>query len=188
MASKKLKSIYIHLHGHDGDGSKNEGFLVEHHYQQDGHGMYHEPKSMGVMTHHGELMDHIHEHVSKHGAEDSSAQEELEGGKQSADGESEEHDTSCVLCDHARDGEEALKQAKVTNINKHGYEKKTVNDPKTSSPKGHSKAHPGFKAVQKKIETKEGLSSKAAGAILAARSRGASSAAHKANPRLSRVG
>ena len=46
--------------------------------------------------------------------------------------------------------------------------------------------HPGFKAVQGKIE-KEGYSKKAAGAILAARSRGASSAAKKKNPRLKRV-
>ena len=48
------------------------------------------------------------------------------------------------------------------------------------------KKHPGFKAVQRKIEH-EGYSKKAAGAILASASRGASKAAHKANPRLSRV-
>jgi len=48
-------------------------------------------------------------------------------------------------------------------------------------------SHPGFKAVQNKIASKEGLSKKAAGAILAARSRGASAAAHKINPRLNRV-
>jgi hypothetical protein len=46
--------------------------------------------------------------------------------------------------------------------------------------------HPGFKAVQSNIE-KEGHSKKAAGAILAAKSRGASAAAKKANPRLRRV-
>lgn len=50
-----------------------------------------------------------------------------------------------------------------------------------------SKTHPGFQAVQKKIEDKEGLSKKAAGAILAASSRGASKAAKKENPRLRRV-
>ena len=48
------------------------------------------------------------------------------------------------------------------------------------------KAHPGFKAVQSKIE-KQGYSPKAAGAILAASSRHASKAAKKANPRLKRV-
>lgn len=47
-------------------------------------------------------------------------------------------------------------------------------------------AHPGFKAVQSKIQG-EGYSKKAAGAILAASSRGASSKAKKANPRLNRV-
>ena len=50
----------------------------------------------------------------------------------------------------------------------------------------HSKAHPGFAAVQSRIE-KEGYSPRAAGAILAASSRGASAKAKKANPRLKRV-
>jgi hypothetical protein len=44
-----------------------------------------------------------------------------------------------------------------------------------------------FKAVQKKISGKEGLSMKAAGAILASSSRGASPAAKKANPNLKKV-
>ena len=48
------------------------------------------------------------------------------------------------------------------------------------------KKHPGFKAVQKKIE-KEGYSAKSAGAILASKTRNASSKAKKANPRLKRV-
>jgi hypothetical protein len=48
----------------------------------------------------------------------------------------------------------------------------------------HSKAHPGFGKVQGKVE-REGYSPKAAGAILAASSRGAT--AKKANPRLKRV-
>lgn len=47
-------------------------------------------------------------------------------------------------------------------------------------------AHPGFAAVQGKIE-KEGYGKKAAGAILANATRHASKAAHKANPHLSRV-
>lgn len=48
------------------------------------------------------------------------------------------------------------------------------------------KRHPGFKAVQGKIE-KEGYSSKVAGAILASRTRHASAAAHKSNPKLNKV-
>ena len=48
-----------------------------------------------------------------------------------------------------------------------------------------SKAHPGFKAVQKKIAAKYGM--KRAGAILAASTRNASPAAKKKNPRLKRV-
>jgi hypothetical protein len=49
------------------------------------------------------------------------------------------------------------------------------------------KAHPGFAAVQKKIEG-EGYSKKSAGAILANASRKASPAAKKANPNLKKVG
>jgi hypothetical protein len=50
-----------------------------------------------------------------------------------------------------------------------------------------SKAHPGFKAVQKKIASKGGYSMKVAGAILASRTRDASAKAREANPRLDRV-
>ena len=49
-----------------------------------------------------------------------------------------------------------------------------------------SKKHPGFAAVQNKIEG-EGYSKDAAGSILAAASRNASPAAKKANPRLKKV-
>lgn len=48
-----------------------------------------------------------------------------------------------------------------------------------------AKSHPGFRAVQKKIAKKYGM--KRAGAILAAKTRGASAAAKKKNPRLKRV-
>lgn len=47
--------------------------------------------------------------------------------------------------------------------------------------------HPGFKAVQKQIARKEGVSMKAAGAILASASRNASQSAKRANPRLKKV-
>jgi len=51
----------------------------------------------------------------------------------------------------------------------------------------HSPSHPGFKAVQAKIAAKEGISPDRAGAILAASTRRAGSAARKASPRLNRV-
>lgn len=47
--------------------------------------------------------------------------------------------------------------------------------------------HPGFKAVARKIASKQGVSMKQASAILASSTRKASSAAKKANPRLRRV-
>lgn len=50
-----------------------------------------------------------------------------------------------------------------------------------------SKEHPGFKAVQKKIAAKEGVSEERAGAILAASSRGASAKAKAKNPNLKKV-
>lgn len=49
------------------------------------------------------------------------------------------------------------------------------------------KAHPGFKSVQAKIAKSEGVSQKAAGAILASSSRKASAKSKAANPRLKRV-
>lgn len=49
------------------------------------------------------------------------------------------------------------------------------------------KAHRGFKAVQKEIAKKQGISMERAGAILAAGARKASPAAKRANPRLKRV-
>ena len=48
-------------------------------------------------------------------------------------------------------------------------------------------AHPGFKAVQKKIATKQGVGMERAGAILAAGARKASKKAVAANPRLKKV-
>jgi len=49
------------------------------------------------------------------------------------------------------------------------------------------KKHPGFKAVQKSIAKKQGVSMESAGAILASGSRKASPAAKKANPNLKKV-
>lgn len=50
-----------------------------------------------------------------------------------------------------------------------------------------SKAHPGFKSVQNKIASKEGISKERAGAILAHSTRNASPSAKAKNPRLKRV-
>jgi hypothetical protein len=49
------------------------------------------------------------------------------------------------------------------------------------------KKHPGFKAVQKKISAKQGISMERAGAILASGARKASKKAVAANPRLKKV-
>ena len=49
----------------------------------------------------------------------------------------------------------------------------------------HSKAHPGFAAVEKKVAQNPKI--KNPGAVVAAAARNASKAAHKANPRLNRV-
>lgn len=49
------------------------------------------------------------------------------------------------------------------------------------------KTHPGFKSVQNSIAKKEGVSKKAAGAILASATRKASPAAKRKNPKLKRV-
>jgi len=50
-----------------------------------------------------------------------------------------------------------------------------------------SSKHPGFQAAQASIASKEHLSKKAAGAILASASRHASTKAKKENPRLNKV-
>lgn len=47
--------------------------------------------------------------------------------------------------------------------------------------------HPGFAKAQASIAKKEGVSKKAAGAILASASRNASKSAKKKNPRLNKV-
>ncbi len=50
-----------------------------------------------------------------------------------------------------------------------------------------SKAHPGFRSVQSKIASKEGISKKVAGAILANSTRHASAKAKAHNPKLRKV-
>jgi len=48
-------------------------------------------------------------------------------------------------------------------------------------------AHPGFKAVARRIQRRQGISLKQASAILAARTRNASPAAKRRNPNLRKV-
>lgn len=48
-------------------------------------------------------------------------------------------------------------------------------------------AHPGFKAASRSIQQRQGVSKKAANAILAAGARRASAGAKRRNPRLKRV-
>jgi len=48
-------------------------------------------------------------------------------------------------------------------------------------------SHPGFKKAQSNIAKKQGISQKAAGAILASSARKSSAKAKRANPRLKRV-
>jgi hypothetical protein len=50
----------------------------------------------------------------------------------------------------------------------------------------HSKAHPGFKAVETRLEH-NGYSKEEAGAILAEAARNSSKQAHKHNPKLNKV-
>jgi hypothetical protein len=52
---------------------------------------------------------------------------------------------------------------------------------------GHSKAHPGFKAIAARMAAKQGVSTERASAELAASTRRAGPAARAANPRLNRV-
>jgi hypothetical protein len=59
--------------------------------------------------------------------------------------------------------------------------------PGAPRPGQHMGKHPGFKKVQQHIASQMGVSEERAGAILAARTRMASPAAKRANPRLKRV-
>jgi len=77
--------------------------------------------------------------------------------------------------------------ANLVNVGDKEYKSSAKHDKHNLMRHGQSTSHPGFAAVQSKIASKQGISQKAAGAILASRSRSASAAAHKANPRLNRV-
>jgi hypothetical protein len=65
--------------------------------------------------------------------------------------------------------------------------KKLLDKQALENKKSGGATHPGFKAVQSKIATKQGISKEAAGAILASSARKASAKAKAANPRLKKV-
>lgn len=159
MATKEGKKHLKAIHIKlQGHGTENEGFSIQHEMGAPDSEYNSEMRDMGAAVHHSHIMHHLHEHLSKHGSSE----------------EEHEHDDGCPHCGTSGEDEELEKDKKKTGTHMAKEEK-------------HSSKHPGFKAVQNKIAAKEGLSRKAAGAILAARSRGASKAAHKANPRLNRV-
>lgn len=56
---KKRRSIEVNLHGKD-------GFTAVHHFSSPGSGEYHEPETVPFKNH-GELMDHLHEHLKSSG-------------------------------------------------------------------------------------------------------------------------
>jgi hypothetical protein len=121
---------------------------------------------------HGELSDHIQSHMLGCTDPDCDICDMGQSGSFIDDEKEEERGSKGDNIDNL--GERTARSSKgdKTNLMKHGE---------------HTSAHPGFKAVQSRIASQEGLSKKAAGAILAARSRSASASAHKINPRLNRV-
>lgn len=77
----RVHRIEVEMHGADGKGS---GYTITHHHVQDDKGHYKEPTTH-IATHHGEVMDHLHEHLSK----------------SKSDIETDEHDAgekACVMC------------------------------------------------------------------------------------------
>lgn len=143
--------------------------------------------------------------------------EVIDSGEESEEGESQHNygtrsakghyedaeDVDTVGCRESPGGEDAINVVKNKSETEYGLSSSGANlvdvGDKTSRATSHhdkenlmkhgehSKAHPGFRAVQKSIAAKSGLPMKAAGAILANRTRHASAAAKKSNPRLKRV-
>lgn len=128
--------------------------------------------------------------------------EEHDYGTRSSKGHEHDEDIDEVGSSVSGKGEDAVNRVKnkmeteygmkgsganLTNVGDRTYKSGARELKENLLKHGHSTKHPGFAAVQKQIAKKSGVSQKAAGAILAARSRSASKAAHKANPRLNRV-
>ena len=61
-SGKSIRSMTI-------DPAGKEGFSVTHHHDSPTRGEYVEPETH-IMKTHGELMNHIHDHMSKEGAKD----------------------------------------------------------------------------------------------------------------------
>lgn len=134
---------------------------------------------------HDELKDHVQSHMLSCSDEDCDICDMHESGSgidNDDEGEGPEHNKG-TRSSKGREGagEEIDKVGRAAqkevkgdkhNLMKHGY---------------HTSKHPGFKKVASKIAAKENVSQKAAARILAARSRSASGAAKKENPRLLRV-
>jgi hypothetical protein len=58
----KLRSMSIEPH-------EKEGFTVRHDMNSGERGVYEEPETH-IMKNHGELMNHVHDHMSKHGSKE----------------------------------------------------------------------------------------------------------------------
>lgn len=137
---------------------------------------------------HGDLMDHVQNHMMECDDPDCDICDMGQSGSMIDEDEKEEEgSTHDYGTRSSRDhkgagnidsaGEEAEKDTKGDheNLMKHGEHLK------------HSSKHPGFRAVAKRIAGSQHVSQKAANRILAFRSRHASAAAKKENPRLKRV-
>lgn len=138
---------------------------------------------------HDELMDHVQSHMLSCMDPDCNVCDMGQSGSMIDD---DDEDESTEKSDTHREGEEASEGRRGAGYDIDREGEKAVKDSRGDKHNlmqhgEHTSKHPGFKAVASKIANQQGVSRKAAGAILAARSRGASRAAKKTNPRLNRV-
>jgi hypothetical protein len=134
---------------------------------------------------HDDLMDKVSSHMMNCCDPDCDICDMGQSGSMVDDDEDEEGESLHNKGKRASEGREG-----VGNLDSAGTEtiKASKGDKHNLMKHGeHTSKHPGFKAVASKIASQQGLSRKAAGAILASRTRSASRSAKKANPRLSRV-
>lgn len=140
---------------------------------------------------HGDLEDHVTSHMLGCCDDDCDICDLGQSGQMIDDDEEGEGKVHDIGSRSSRDrkgadslhraGEEAEKDTKGDheNLMKHGEH--------VGSRTGHSSKHPGFKSVARGIAGSQHVSQKAAARILASRTRSASPAAKKSNPRLARV-
>lgn len=95
--------------------------------------------------------------------------------------------TNVIARDMAKNTELQQVAKKTAALAKKSYAKKLAKNPDMKFKKGGKKLHLGFKETQAKIAKKQGISKKAAGAILASSARKASPKAVKKNPALLNV-